>query len=196
FFQIESVNLALNILDEYNLRGNKIRVQRAEFQMRGEYNPALKPKKKKKDKEKLLKMKEKLFDWRPEKLRGERTKNEKVVIIKNLFAPKIFEEEVQLILEYTNDLREECNKCGTVRKVIIYDRHSEGVAQVNMSTPEEADLVIQMMNGRFFGKRQLSADYWDGKTKYKINESETEVQQRLSNWDEFLETDEEKKLST
>lgn len=58
-WQVESVALALNILDEYNLRGNKIRVQRAEFQMRGEYNPALKPKRKKKDKEKLQKMKEK-----------------------------------------------------------------------------------------------------------------------------------------
>lgn len=56
---MESVNLALKILDEYHLRGHKIRVQRAQFQMRGEYNPALKPKRKKKDKEKLQKMKEK-----------------------------------------------------------------------------------------------------------------------------------------
>lgn len=56
---MESVNLALKILDEYNLRGHKIRVQRAQFQMRGEYNPALKPKRKKKDREKLQKMKEK-----------------------------------------------------------------------------------------------------------------------------------------
>lgn len=53
------MNLAIQILDEYNLRGNKIRVQRAQFQMRGEYNPALKPKRKKKDKEKMAKLKEK-----------------------------------------------------------------------------------------------------------------------------------------
>lgn len=56
---MESVNLALEILDDYNLRGHKIHVQRAQFQMRGEYNPALKPKRKKKDKEKLQKIKEK-----------------------------------------------------------------------------------------------------------------------------------------
>lgn len=31
----------------------------------------------------------------------------------------------------------------------------------------EADLVIQMMQGRYFGQRQLSAEAWDGKTKYK-----------------------------
>lgn len=62
-----------------------------------------------------------LFDWRPEKMRGERSKNERTVIIKNLFEPELFDREVHLILDYQNDLREECNKCGTVRKVIIYD---------------------------------------------------------------------------
>ncbi|KAI8123183.1 HIV Tat-specific factor 1 [Lucilia cuprina] len=193
YIKVESVDLALNILDEYDLRGNKIRVQRAQFQMRGEYNPALKPKRKKKDKEKLAKIKEKLFDWRPEKMRGERSKHEKTVIIKNLFHPELFEKEVQLILDYQNDLREECSKCGTVRKVVIYDRHSEGVAQVNMSSPEEADLVIQMMHGRFFGKRQLTAEHWDGKTKYKVEETEEEIQKRLNKWDQYLETEENKK---
>lgn len=57
--QVESVDLALNLLDGYNVRGKKIKVQRAKFQMRGEYNPALKPKKKKKDKEKAKKLQEK-----------------------------------------------------------------------------------------------------------------------------------------
>lgn len=56
---MESVELALNMLDDYDVRGNKIKVQRAQFQMRGEYNPALKPKKKKQDKEKLKRMQEK-----------------------------------------------------------------------------------------------------------------------------------------
>ncbi|XP_037718017.1 HIV Tat-specific factor 1 [Drosophila subpulchrella] len=190
YIKVESVNLALKILDEYNLRGHKIRVQRAQFQMRGEYNPALKPKRKKKDKEKLQKMKEKLFDWRPDKMRGERSKNEKTVIIKNLFTPELFEKEVELILEYQNNLREECSKCGMVRKVVIYDRHPEGVAQINMSSPEEADQVIQMMQGRYFGQRQLSAESWDGKTKYKIDESAVEASERLSKWDEFLAQEE------
>jgi HIV Tat-specific factor 1 len=57
--QVESVELALNVLDGYDVRGHKISVTRAEFQMRGEYNPALKPKKRKNDKEKMKKMQEK-----------------------------------------------------------------------------------------------------------------------------------------
>lgn len=57
--QVESVELALNMLDDYDVRGHKIKIQRAKFQMRGEYNPALRPKKKKQDKEKLKRMQEK-----------------------------------------------------------------------------------------------------------------------------------------
>jgi HIV Tat-specific factor 1 len=58
-FQVESVDLALNVLDEYDVRGKKIKVQRAEFQMRGEYNPALRPRMRKQEKEKMKKMHEK-----------------------------------------------------------------------------------------------------------------------------------------
>lgn len=132
------------MLDEYDVRGRNIRVQRAQFEMKGEYNPALKPKRKKQDKEKLKKLQEKwvvsmsthfpilslsisiwisirLLDWRPDKLRGQRSKHERIVILKNLFAPDTFVKEVSLILDYQNEMREECTKYGKVKKVIIYD---------------------------------------------------------------------------
>jgi len=54
-------------------------------------------------------------------MRGEPLKCEKVVIIKNLFSPEDFDKEVQLLLEYQQDIRSECLKCGDVRKVVIYD---------------------------------------------------------------------------
>jgi HIV Tat-specific factor 1 len=54
------VDLALKLLDGYELRGHKLHVERAKFQMKGSYDPNLKPKKrKKKEKEKLKKMQEK-----------------------------------------------------------------------------------------------------------------------------------------
>lgn len=56
---MESVELALNLLDEYDVKGRKIKVERAHFQMKGDYNPKLKPKRKKKDKDKLKKMQDK-----------------------------------------------------------------------------------------------------------------------------------------
>lgn len=190
YIKIESVDLALNILDNYDVRGHKIRVQRAEFQLKGEYNPSLKPKVRKKEKEKQRKMQEALFDWRPEKMRGERSKHERIVIIKNLFEPALFEREVHLLLEYQNDLREESNKCGSCRRVVLFDRHPEGVAQITMSDPEEADLVVKLMHGRFFGKRKLTAEIWDGRTKYRVAETEADVNKRLDNWEKYLEKEE------
>lgn len=60
-FQKESVDLALNLLDGYDVRGHKIKIEKAHFTMKGQsYDPNLKPKKKRrKDKEKLKKMQEK-----------------------------------------------------------------------------------------------------------------------------------------
>lgn len=189
YIRIESVQLAIDMLDGYEVHGRKIKVQRAQFQMRGEYNPKLKPKRNKQDKEKLKKLQDKLLDWRPDKMRGERGKHERVVIIKNLFEPEIFENAVDLIIDYQNNLRDECSKCGTVKKVVVYSCEAEGVAEVRMADPDEADLVVQMMHRRYFGKRMLSAELWDGKTKFKRQETEDESSQRLSKWDEFLEQD-------
>lgn len=54
-------------------------------------------------------------------MRGERSRDERIVVIKNLFEPQLFDAKCELILEYQNDLRDECSKCGVVRKVVIYD---------------------------------------------------------------------------
>ena len=88
----ESVELAITILDESNqypeLQANGLlRVQRAKFEMKGDkYDPKLKPKKLgKKEKARLEKKREKLLAWEPEKMRGERNKRDKVVVIKNVF---------------------------------------------------------------------------------------------------------------
>lgn len=188
YLRIESVDLALKVLDGWDFKNKKIKVERAKFQMKGEYDPKLKPKmKKRKEKQKQKRMQEKLLDWRPEKAIGERSKHERVVIIKNLFEPSMFDKDVGLILEFQQDLREECSKCGEVRKVIIYDRHPEGVAQVNMSCAEEADECLKLLNGRWFGKRQITVETWDGKTKFKIAETDAQISQRLDKWDKFLE---------
>jgi len=53
------VDLALKILDGSQVHGRTLSVQRAKFQMKGEYDPALKPKRKKKDKDRQKKIHEK-----------------------------------------------------------------------------------------------------------------------------------------
>ncbi|XP_076623351.1 RRM1_TatSF1_like and RRM2_TatSF1_like domain-containing protein barc [Colletes latitarsis] len=198
YIKVESVDLALKILDNSQIRGKTLSVQRAKFQMKGNaYDPALKPKRKKKDKERQKKIHEKLFDWRPERPLGEPQKHERVVIIKNLFSPEDFDKEVALLLEYQQDIRSECLKCGDVRKVIIYDRHPEGVAQVTFREPAEAQACVQLLNGRWFSQRKISAEIWDGKTKYKVSETDAEIEARIAKWDKFLEDgDEEKRIKS
>ncbi|XP_031784805.1 HIV Tat-specific factor 1 homolog [Nasonia vitripennis] len=187
YIKIESVDLALNILDGWQMRDKTLSVQRAKFQLKGAYDPSLKPKRKKKDKDKQKKIHEKLLDWRPDKLKGEPLKCERVVIIKNLFKPEDFDKDVTLLLEYQQDVRKECIKCGEVKKVTIYDRHPEGVAQVTFKEPEEAQACIQLLNGRWFDQRRITAEIWDGKTKYKILETEEQIEARINKWDKFLE---------
>lgn len=62
-----------------------------------------------------------LFDWRPDKLRGERSRNENVVVLKRLFKPEEFDTNPAMLIEYQRDLREECSKFGHVKRVVIYD---------------------------------------------------------------------------
>ena len=62
FSQIESVDLALSILDGYEFKGKKLSVEKASFDLKGKFDPSKKPKKralKKKDREKLQKKQEK-----------------------------------------------------------------------------------------------------------------------------------------
>lgn len=59
YIKPESVVLALQILDEYEYEGKKIKVERAKFTMKGEYDPSKKPRRKKQDKQKMKKKIEK-----------------------------------------------------------------------------------------------------------------------------------------
>ena len=60
--------------------GQAIKVEKAKFELKGSYNPKLKPKKlSKKEQERAKKRHEKMLAWEPDKLRGERTKRDKVI---------------------------------------------------------------------------------------------------------------------
>lgn len=129
-----------------------------------------------------------LFSWKLDKLPGERPKFQKVVVIFNMFDIKEFAKDPRLILDYRNDLREECSeKCGEVKKVEVFDNNPKGVALVHFTEFESADKCVELMDGRFFAGRQLTAHLWDGKTRYKIDETEEEVEKRMTDWEKYLD---------
>ncbi|XP_033834909.1 HIV Tat-specific factor 1 [Periophthalmus magnuspinnatus] len=189
YLKKESVELAVRLIDESEVRGYKLHVEAARFELKGAYD-ASKKKKKNKDYKKKLKMQQKQLDWKPEKQGDIRKKHEKVVIIRNMFHPSDFEEDPLVLNEYREDLRTECEKFGGVKKVLIFDRHPDGVASVAFKDPDQADACIQSFNGRWFGGRQLSALPWDGTTDFQVEETSREREERLKGWSSFLESGE------
>ncbi|KAI5132111.1 Hiv Tat-Specific Factor 1 [Manis pentadactyla] len=190
YLKRESVDLALKLLDEDEIRGYKLHVEVAKFQLKGEYD-ALKKKKKCKDYKKKLSMQQKQLDWRPERRAGtSRMRHKRVVIIKNMFHPMDFEDDPLVLNEIREDLRVECSKFGQIRKLLLFDRHPDGVASVSYRDPEEADYCIQTLNGRWFGGRQITAQAWDGTTDYQVEETAREREERLRGWEAFLDAPE------
>ncbi|XP_054435528.1 17S U2 SnRNP complex component HTATSF1 [Pteronotus mesoamericanus] len=193
YLKRESVDLALKLLDEDEIRGYKLHVELAKFQLKGEYD-ASKKKKKCKDYKKKLSQQQKQLDWRPERRDGpSRMRHERVVIIKNMFHPMDFEDDPLVLNEIREDLRVECSKFGQIRKLLLFDRHPDGVASVSFRNPEEADYCIQTLDGRWFGGRQITAQAWDGTTDYQVEETTREREERLKGWESFLNAPEANK---
>ena len=45
-------------------------------------------------------------------------------------------------------------------------QHEEGICQVFFKEPMEADMAVDMLHGRLFGKRLMNVQTWDGRTKW------------------------------
>jgi HIV Tat-specific factor 1 len=54
-----------------------------------------------------------------------------------------------------------------VNILYVFQRHPDGVAQVTFWEPEGADACVTLLNGCWCGQRKITAEMWDGKTKYK-----------------------------
>lgn len=72
----------------------------------------------------------------------------------------------------------------------MFQNNPEGIATITFAAAEDADDCITMMNYRVFHGKQLRAETWDGRTKYKSEESHEDQEKRLSTWHEFLEAPE------
>ncbi|XP_065057716.1 17S U2 SnRNP complex component HTATSF1-like [Rhopilema esculentum] len=183
YLRAESVPLALQLLDESEFKGHTIHVEQAVFQQKGKFDPSLKPKKKKKKKKKQAGQ-EKLLDWVDRD--SKRSKFDRIVILKHMFNDKEFEKEPQLIIDLREEISSECEKFGTVKKVLIFDRHPDGVCSVLFQEPEMADACIEALNDRWFGGHKITAETYDGATDYQVKETDEERDKRIKEWEDFL----------
>ncbi|KAL0145970.1 splicing factor u2af-associated protein 2 [Mucor lusitanicus] len=196
YFKEESVPLAVDLLDEAELRpgdsSTKMNVQKAVFK---EKEPVEKKKSttgKLKAKKKIQQLQRK-FDWVEEEGGKKQEKFSKIVILKNMYTQEELDTDPTLLLELKEDVREECEKLGEVTNVILYDKSPGGIISVRYKEKESADACIALMDKRFFGGRQISAEVFDGKTKYeksggKLTEEEEEAERlRLERYAKWLE---------
>ena len=166
-----SVELACQLLDGAELRpglgsggvgggggggsGFALSVAPARFEMRGERFV-----KRKRDKreaaiiKKVKEQQEQTLGW--DGFDDAHKPDDVTAVMKHLFAPEDLEEDPNFLTDLKRDVAEECvRKCGEVVKVNAYPRHPDGVVSVQFKHPEAAAKCVSIMEGRWFGGRQL-----------------------------------------
>ncbi|KAJ5950353.1 Nuclear mRNA splicing factor-associated protein [Penicillium vulpinum] len=183
YFRPESVNLAIQVLDETDFRlghhdpSGPMHVQEADFSYKRQNNVQGKVtvtmKEKKKLKERADRLNKKLSDWgddeADEVLKSIKAISEanRHVVLKHMFTLKELDEDPLVSIEIHEDVRNECRKIGDVTKVVVWDGESDGVVTVRFAASADARRCVHTMNGRFFGGKAVVAYIWDGEEKFK-----------------------------
>ncbi|KAJ5987463.1 hypothetical protein N7451_011828 [Penicillium sp. IBT 35674x] len=222
YFRPESVNLAIQMLDETEFRlgvpgpHGPMKIQAADFSYKAQQDAP--PKTNMRDKKKIIartaRLNSKLADWdddEPSTLPETKSKQDKIVILKHMFTLQELQEDVAAILDIKEDIRDECAKVGEVTNVVLYDKEPEGVVSVRFADPESARQCVKVMDGRFFGGTRVEAYVSEGREKFKKtnerrealeqmaergtvhdDEEDEEEEQRLNEFGNWLEEQKEK----
>ncbi|XP_062105143.1 splicing factor U2AF-associated protein 2 [Humulus lupulus] len=160
-----SVALALQILDGAPFRpGDKISmtVTPAKFEQKG--NTFISKKVDNKKKKKLKKVEDKMLGW------GGRDDAKlsipATVVLRYMFMPAEMRADENLRSELEADIQEECSKLGPLDSVKVCENHPQGVVLVRYKDRRDAQKCIALMNGRWFGGRQIHASEDDGEVNH------------------------------
>ncbi|RAK78274.1 U2 snRNP complex subunit CUS2 [Aspergillus fijiensis CBS 313.89] len=215
YFRPESVNLAIQMLDDSDFRlgvtgpQGAMRVQAADFSFKSQQEAPTKTSMR--DKRKIIqrtqKLNNKLADWDdddPSALPDTSSRFEKIVILKHMFTLKELDEDPAAILDIKEDIRDECSKLGEITNVVLYDKEPEGIVSVRFQDPEAARNCVQMMDGRYFAGTRVEAYISDGKERFKktnekraaledlaekgLDAEDSEEEQRLDEFGTWLES--------
>eukprot|EP00124_Ichthyophonus_hoferi_P005999 Ihof_evm1s1108 gene=Ihof_evmTU1s1108 len=139
YLKVESIQLALDLLDGQEIKPKyPVKLQRAKFEQKGDYRTTKKKKTKGKNQQ------DRLLGWSEKAMSGAISKKvASVVILKNMFNPKEFEDDPVAITEIKDDVTSECGQFGLVKKVTIFDRHVEGVVSVRFAELEAAEKCVK-----------------------------------------------------
>ncbi|KAB8074042.1 putative nuclear mRNA splicing factor-associated protein [Aspergillus leporis] len=178
FFRPESVNLAIQMLDDSDFRlgvtgpQGPMRVQAADFSYKSQQEAPTKTSAR--DKRKIIqrtqKLNSKLADWDdddPSAMPETNSKFARVVILKHMFTLKELDEDPAAILDIKEDIRDECSRLGEVTNVVLYDKEPDGVVSVRFQDPDAARSCVKAMDGRYFAGTRVVAYISDGSERFK-----------------------------
>lgn len=183
-----SVDLAIQILDGTPLRpGGKISmsVTRAKFEQKGDKFIAKQIDKRKK--KKLQKVEQKMLGW------GGRDDAKMLipttVILHNMFSPEEMRSDENLRAELEADVEEESVKLGPLESIKVCENHPQGVVLVRFKDKKDAKKCIDLMNGRWFGGRQIHASEDDGSVNHALVRDLSADAEHLEKFGAELEAD-------
>ncbi|CAL0316648.1 unnamed protein product [Lupinus luteus] len=181
-----SVALATQLLDGAPFRpGGKIlmSVSQAKFEQKGDTFKAKQVDNKKK--KKLKRVEEKMLGW------GGRDDSKvsipTTVVLRYMFTLAEIRADENLRSELEADVKEECTKLGPVDSVKVCENHPQGVVLVKFKDRKDAQQCIELMNGRWFGGRQVHASVDDGLVNHALVRDLEEDAKRLEQFGAELE---------
>ncbi|THU70824.1 hypothetical protein C4D60_Mb08t29060 [Musa balbisiana] len=183
-----SVALAIQILDGTPLRpGGKtvMSVSQAKFEQKGEVFVAKQTDKKKK--KKLKRVEEKILGWGGHD--DAKVTILATVVLRNMFTPAELRADESLLPELEQDVREECVKLGPIDSVKVCESHPQGVILVKFKDRKDATKCIELMNGRWFGGRQIHASEDDGSVNHALIRDIDAEMSRLEQFGAELDAD-------
>ncbi|KAJ6322522.1 hypothetical protein OIU77_012376 [Salix suchowensis] len=156
-----SVDLAVQILDGAPLRpGGTIpmSVSQAKFEQRGDRFISKQVDNKKK--KKLKKVEDRILGWGGRD--DAKVSIPATVVLRHLFTLSEMRADESLGSELEVDVREECVKLGPIDSIKVCENNPHGVVLVRFKDRNDARRCIELMNGRWFGGRQINASEDDG----------------------------------
>lgn len=183
-----SVALAIQMLDGAPLRlGGSVplSVTPAKFEQKGDKFIAKQVDKRKK--KKLQKVEHKMLGW------GGRDDAKlsipATVVLRYMFSPEEMRADENLKSELAADVEEESVKIGPVESVKVCENHPQGVVLVRFKDRQDARKCIELMNGRWFGGRQIHASEDDGSVNHALVRDLEYDAERLEQFGAELEAD-------
>ncbi|KAH3670816.1 hypothetical protein WICMUC_004785 [Wickerhamomyces mucosus] len=179
FLKPESVDLAIQMLDQTMLRSNSnlISVQVAKFK---EKDLSLLQESNKRqlseDDKRIIKKRLKILNEKAENWDGDdnvtNPKWLRTVILKRVFTLDELNEGPEVSSEIVEDIEDGCGEIGPIEKVVLFDQEEEGVVMIRYKDEDSAGKCIDKMDGRFFGGRKLIATVYNGEHYNKSNKKQ------------------------